>query len=229
MGATGCVRNLPRYQGLAGLARRSENARRGTAEVGEGERQRSGGERGGLSRTVLQSANVGEAGLRWGQMVGCEERRGERERKRGRGNEKRSEQHRRDTLAHSHTYNTLGGRSRWAAGWQWQQLCCCAVLCFVAPLCILSLRLAGGRQEAVRAVLFRPSALGCPPITATDARAGSWQAPAVSAHYFCRRAPGVSFNGRCFVSWRGMVILARRARACLLRPTRLGQRDDRDA
>ena len=122
LGATGCVRNLPRYQGLAGLARRSENARRGTAEEGEGERRRSGGARGGLSRTVLESANVGEAGLRWGQMVGCvsEERRGERERerKRGRGNGKRSEQDRRDTHAHSHTYNTLGGRSRWAAGWQ---------------------------------------------------------------------------------------------------------------
>lgn len=102
-GATGCVRNLPRYQGLAGLARRGENARRGTAEEGEGERRRSGGVRGGLSKTVLESANVGEAGLRWGQMVGCvsEERRGERERGReAEGNEKRSEQHRRDTHAH---------------------------------------------------------------------------------------------------------------------------------
>jgi hypothetical protein len=32
LSGTGCERNLPRYKGLAGLARRYENARRGTAE-----------------------------------------------------------------------------------------------------------------------------------------------------------------------------------------------------
>jgi hypothetical protein len=46
-----------------------------------------------------------------------------------------------------------------------------------SPACISSLRLAGGSTEGVRAVPFRASAQGPPPITATSgdrAAKGSW-------------------------------------------------------
>ena len=151
LGATGCVRNLPRYQGLAGLARRSENARRGTAEEGEGERRRSGGARGGLSRTVLESANVGEAGLRWGQMVGCvsEERRGERERGREAEGMERGRSSTAETHTHTHIHTT-----RWGGGHDGRQAG--SDSCSVAVRCCALLLPSASRRSDWRAVNKRP-------------------------------------------------------------------------
>ena len=58
----GCMRNLARYQGLAGLARRCENARGGTA--GRWKETAIGRGREGLEQTELE-AQMWVGGLRW--------------------------------------------------------------------------------------------------------------------------------------------------------------------